>query len=232
MAALRARCNGPVPGWKVTPKGAVSRLFDEYGMTPTQASAGRAARGPSARGRAPKNMESTMMQSAAKPSRMARRSRDWPGSGPMKIDEVVLHAPNATLGRRFTLGIGHHQIVGVVRSGEGHEPRARGLNGGPVVLGREEDDLVSVGDEPAGHGPQWRHVTLGRCRAQDEVPRPSAHGVTTAPPHGGSATAPATLDPSRPCSVLTVTVPATPSKDTVSLDMLSSTVTPSPSPRT
>ena len=63
----------------------MSRLFDEYGMTPTQASAGRAARGPSARGRAPKNMESTTMQSAAKPSRMARRPRHWPGSGPMKI---------------------------------------------------------------------------------------------------------------------------------------------------
>ena len=83
--ALRTRRSGPVPGWNATPNGAVSRLFDAYGMTPMQASAGRAGRGPSARGRAPKNMESTTMQSAAKPARMARRSRHWPGSGPMKM---------------------------------------------------------------------------------------------------------------------------------------------------
>ena len=85
-------------------------------------------------------------------------------------------------------------------------------------------------------------MTLRRRGAQDEAPRIGAlppspaplplpmsrTDVTTAPPQAGSASAPSTLEPSRRCSVLTATVPATSPKDTVSPDMLSSTVVPSP----
>ena len=84
ITRLRTRDSGPWPGWKATPNGAVS------GCTRRRASrrcrpAPAAPRRAQARGRAPRNIVSTTMQSAAKPSRMAHRSRCWPGTGPMKI---------------------------------------------------------------------------------------------------------------------------------------------------
>ncbi len=170
--ALRSRRSGPVPGWNATPNGAVSRLFDAYGMTPRRRARAAPARGPSARGRAPKNMESTTMQSAAKSSRMARRSRHWPGQ---RADEdpaqVVLDPAHAALGRRLALGVGHHQIVGVVRRGEGDEASARGLDRFPVVLGREEDHVVAFA-RPGGRTtrPGAGGMALRRRGAEDEAP--------------------------------------------------------------
>ena len=240
MVALRTRRSGPVPGWNATPNGAVSRLFEAYGMTPMQASAGRAGRGPRPRGRAPKNMESTTMQSAAKSSRMARRSRYWPGQ---RADEdpaqVVLDAPHAALGRRLALGVGHHQVVGVVRRGEGHEAGARRLDLFAVVRRREEHDVVTFGDQPAGQCDQRRRMTLGRRGAQDEAPRTVAAAAAAprppcrrrddAPPQGGSASAPSTLDPSSSCVGAHGHRPGHAAEGhRLAADMLSSTVAPSP----
>ena len=162
--------------------------------------------------------------------------------------QVVLDPAHAALGRRLALGVGHHQVVGVVLRREGHEAGARRLHLVPVVRRREEHDLVPVVDEPAGQRQQRRGVALGRRRAQDEAPgcdrtRPteragcratvSLTGRTASPRHDGAAPgrerrAPSTLDPSRPWSVLTATVPVTPSKSPRRPRMLSSTVAPSP----
>ena len=118
--------------------------------------------------------------------------------------QVVLHAPHAALGRRLALGVGHHQVVGVVLRREGHEAGARRLDPVAVVLGREERDVVALPDEPARQRQQRRGVALGRRGAQHEPPGHGVTGspithVTTAAPQGGSVSAPSTLDPSSPC---------------------------------
>ena len=82
--------------------------------------------GPSARGSAPRNMVSTTMQSAGKPSRIGAQVAVLAGDRPDEDPpQVVLDAPDAALGGRLPLGVGHHQVVGVVLRGEGHERRRR-----------------------------------------------------------------------------------------------------------
>ena len=82
--------------------------------------------------------------------------------------QVVLHAPHA---RAWTTT----RVRGWPPSDRGRRPRRRrGRSGRPsprpgaVVLGREEDDVVPVGDEAAGHGQQWCGVARGRvsCTAR------------------------------------------------------------------
>ena len=44
--------------------------------------------------------------------------------------------------RRLALGVGHHEVVGVVRRRERHETGTRRLDLVAVVLGGEEDGVV------------------------------------------------------------------------------------------
>ena len=241
MVALRTRRSGPVPGWNATPNGAVSRLFDAYGMTPMQASAGRAR--PRAQGQG-KSAEEHGVDHDAVGGEVVEDGAQVAALAGQRADEdpaqVVLHAPHAALGRRLALGVGHHQVVGVVRGGEGDEAGTRRLDRVAVVLGREEHDVVPLGDQPARQRHQRRRMALGRRGAQDEAPRVAAVRRTPVAAIAGSLIAPVVdrrprpraaaparrrqPEPSRPCSVLTLTVPWTSPKDTVSLDMLSSTV--------
>ena len=145
--------------------------------------------------------------------------------------EVVFHPPHAPPGRRLAVGVGHHQVMGVVVGREGDKGGAGRLHLSAVVRRGEEGDHVVVGTQVPGQRQQRRGVALSRRRTQQVAPgrhRPAGHRATTAPLQAGRVSAPSTLDPSSPASVLTVTTPCTGSNVAGSFRMASSTVVRSP----
>ncbi len=145
--------------------------------------------------------------------------------------QVVLHPAHAAPGRRFALGVDHHQVVRVVLGGKRDEGRSGRLHLLSIVRRGEEGDGVVLGDEPPGQRQQGRRVALGRCGAQHVAPalhRPGGHRAMTAPLQAGRVNPPSTLDPSKAASVLTVTTPGTSLNVTDASLMFSTTVVPSP----
>ena len=173
------------------------------------------------------------MQSAGEAVEDGAQVAVLPGDRPDEDPaQVVLHAPHAALGRRLALGVGHHQVVGVVLGGEGHEAGARRLDPGAVVLGREEHHVVPLADEPAGQRQQRRGVALGRRGAQHEAPAAAvAADVTASPspasrrrrPRAGASARPRRSIPRARARCSRAPSRRTPSNVAGSLDMFSST---------
>ena len=189
----------PRPGLERHPERCGVPAVEAYGMTPMAASAGRPRVDPRPR------EERRRTWSRTRCSR--RRSRPgWPQVAALtrqRADEdpaqVVLHASHATFRRRLALGVGHHEVVGVVHLCKGDEARPGRQHSSAVVLGREEHDVVSFSHQSAGQsdsGAVWpwagvvhrtkrRRVGPPAAASQPRPPRqrrPSSVDVMTAAP--------------------------------------------------